>query len=128
MLMDLRHAYLALRRLAATALIGLFVSGCAFVAPAGDRADPVRFDFSDASTYGSCQLIGAVIASADCDCYDKMSYDRVKVRASENLRIKALDQYPGVDRLEISSVDLYLNNAVAHGQVYDCTSELAGRT
>ena len=125
MLMDLRRA----ASLAAIVPISVAASGCAFMMDSvADTSQPVRFDFTDASTYGACQLIGAVIASADCDCYDKMSYDRVKVRASENLRLKALDQYPGVDRLEISSVDLYLNNAVAHGQVYDCTPELAGRS
>ena len=124
MLMDLRRA----ASLAAIVLVSIAASGCSLIGPVADNSEPVRFDFTDASTYGSCQLIGAVIASADCDCYDKMSYDRVKVRASENLRLKALDQYPGVDRLEISSVDLYLNNAVAHGQVYDCTPELATRS
>ncbi len=70
----------------------------------------------------SCQVLGTVTARADCACYDKMSYDRVRGRASDNLQRQARQQYPNSDLVEVSDVVLFLNNAVAHGVAYQCVA------
>lgn len=67
-------------------------------------------------------LIGTVVAQADCDCYDEMSYIQVASGANDRLLKRVQDSYPESDFLEISKVDLYLNTAVVHGDVYDCAA------
>lgn len=68
----------------------------------------------------SCEVLGLVTANAECACYDRMSYEQVRGQASSNVLEAARSKYPDTDVVRVSSVDLYLNNAVAHGVAYRC--------
>jgi hypothetical protein len=68
----------------------------------------------------SCEALGPLTAEADCACYDKMSYQRVEAEASDKLAYAAHTEYPETDWVQVSEVDLFLNNAVAHGVAYKC--------
>jgi hypothetical protein len=48
----------------------------------------------------------------------------VRGEASRNLEQQARMRYPDSDRIEISSVNLYLNNAVARGVAYKCSANI----
>ena len=75
---------------------------------------------SRATPGSSCKALGPLTAEADCACYDKMSYLRVEAEASDKLAYAAHTEYPETDWVQVSEVDLFLNNAVAHGVAYKC--------
>ena len=62
-----------------------------------DSANPV------VGTPFECEVLGTVVARAECNCYDKMSYDRVRQRASEKLQEQARQQYPETDLDSLSA-------------------------
>lgn len=103
-----------MRLISFIAILGL--TGCSLMNPdeLGNRAES---EFAIAST---CEPLGSLTARADCDCYDKMSYDKVRGEATENLYLEARTNYPESNRVEISSVALYMNSAVAKGTAYRC--------
>ncbi len=106
-----------------TFILGIVVvvvsAGCAQVTP----SDPAYLLLSANVPSESCEVLGTVTARADCACYDKLSYDRVRERASQKLQQLARQQYPSTDVVEVANVDLFLNNAVAHGVAYRCLAE-----
>jgi len=97
------------------------VAGCAQL-PA-DHQSSVHQLLSIPVPDESCEVLGTVTARADCNCYDKMSYERVRQRASEKLQEQARQQYPATDLVKVGNVDLFLNNAVAHGVAYQCLAK-----
>lgn len=97
------------------------VTGCAQL-PA-DQQPSVHQLLSIVLPDESCEVLGTVTARAECNCYDKMSYDRVRQRASEKLQEQARQQYPDTDLVKVGNVDLFLNNAVAHGVAYQCLAK-----
>jgi hypothetical protein len=102
----------------------LVVSGCTSLQPSAVPADqsPNYQWISSTVPTESCVPLGPVSGSADCECYDKMSYDNVRGKASSNLRERALAKYPDSDLIQVSNVELYLNSAVAHGVAYRCVA------
>lgn len=68
----------------------------------------------------SCEILGQVTANAECACYDKMSYDQLRGQVTSNARALAKSRYPDSDMVQVLDVDLYLNNAIAHGVAYKC--------
>lgn len=113
----------SLRILAVPAcVLMLAASGCTGLQPSAIPADqsPAYQWISSTVPPESCVPLGPVSGSADCACYDKMSYDNVRGKASTNLRERALAQYPDSDLIEVSTVELYLNSAVARGVAYKC--------
>lgn len=113
--------------LGAIASVGLLASGgCAFfpISTVGrDHTPPV----STTVPVDSCVPLGPVSGSASCNCFDKLSYDRVRGQAAEDLKRQAFEHYPDSDRVEVSSVEIYLNNAVARGVAYRCPDVTASR-
>jgi len=108
----------AMRKLRGAAMFATLtiLVGCA----AAPLADEPSMLVASKTGHESCKMLGSVTAEADCACYDKLSYDRVRGAASRNLELKARAQYPDSDLIEVSGVNLYLNNAVAHGIAYKC--------
>ena len=101
----------------------MVISGCAQFASVPADQDPAFHALSPGTPNESCEVLGKLTARADCACYDKMSYDRVRGRASENVQEQARTQYPESDVVEVSNVDLFLNHAVAHGVAYRCLAK-----
>lgn len=102
----------------------LLLTGCIWNSPAPE-APHVYDQLAVVNSAGNaCQVLGQVTARADCACHDKMSYDHVRGEASRNLEQQARMRYPDSDRIEISSVNLYLNNAVARGVAYKCSANI----
>lgn len=97
-------------------------AGCAQFLPTGalspspQSASPL----TRTSTEG-CEVLGQVTVNAECACYDRMSYMRLQGQASSKAVKLARRRYPDSDLVRISSVDVYLNSAVAHGIAYRCT-------
>ncbi len=102
---------------------GLVTSGCARLAPVAADQAPAYHALAPTTPNESCEVLGHLTARADCACYDKMSYDRVRGRASENMQEQARSQYPESDLVEVSNIDLFLNTAVAHGVAYKCLAK-----
>ncbi len=100
------------------------VAGCAQLPT--DHQPSVHQLLSIAVPDESCEVLGTVTARADCNCYDKMSYDRVRRRASDKLQEQAREQYPETDLVKVGNVDLFLNTAVAHGVAYQCLAKVSG--
>jgi hypothetical protein len=72
------------------------------------------------AAYASCEVLGTLTATADCACYDEMSYEQVRGEAAASLEQQARSLYPDSDAVEVYEVDLYLNNAIARGIAYRC--------
>jgi len=110
---------------AALAIFVIFLAaGCSSLPgrSPSDSQTAMDLPFVAAASNGACEPLGALTALADCDCYDKMSYDSVRNLATENLYREAQVNYPTSNVVEISSVNLYLNRAVAKGVAYRCPS------
>jgi hypothetical protein len=97
------------------ALVAAGLAGCSTLDTSPASADQQAYAVSSI-----CEPLGVLTARVDCDCYDKMSYDKVRFDAKENLHVQARTSYPESNRVEISSVDLYMNSAVAKGTAYRC--------
>jgi len=106
------------RLFSAIILSALGLAGCSVLQPAATETagTPVT------AAASICEPLGPLTARVDCDCYDKMSYDKVKGQAKENLYDEARVNYPDSNRVEVASVSLYLNQAVARGTAYRCPS------
>ena len=102
----------------------LLLSGCFWNSPTAQAPQAYNQLAVVNSADKSCRVLGQVTARADCACHDKMSYDHVRGQASRNLEQQARMRYPDSDRIEISSVNLYLNNAVARGVAYKCSANI----
>jgi hypothetical protein len=102
------------RLISLIAILG--ITGCSSISPdvTGSQKE------SEFPIAPSCEPLGSLTARVDCDCYDKMSYDKVRGEATENLRLVARTSYPESNRVEVSSVALYMNSAVAKGTAYRC--------
>lgn len=101
--------------------LGVIVcAGCTSLAPHPSIFPSDYPTVSRTTPSSSCEALGTLTAEADCACYDKMSYLRVEARASNNLAHAAHSEYPETDLVQVSDVDLFLNNAVAHGIAYKC--------
>ncbi len=107
-------------RLLGVSLAVIVCAGCTSFAPS-PSIFPSDYPTVSRTTPGSsCEALGPLTAEADCACYDKMSYLRVEAKASENLAHAAHTTYPETDLVQVSDVDVFLNNAVAHGVAYKC--------
>jgi hypothetical protein len=100
-----------------------FTAGCSLF-PSGNlpgQNEAQAFTANTATTT-NCEALGNLTAGADCDCYDKMSYDKVRGQATEKLHQEAQRNYPDSNMIQVSSVTLYLNRAVVSGTAYKCPS------
>jgi hypothetical protein len=105
--------------LALTALI----SGCSFTAPGGgaaSRSGTEATTNSQLTTTERCQVLGGITADAACDCYDEFSYSLLRKAATRALEAEAAARYPESNQIEVSSIELYMNTAEAHGTAYRC--------
>lgn len=98
-----------------------YATGCAQLLPTGisPPSPPSASPLTRAVTEG-CEVLGQVTANAECACYDRMSYKRLQGQATSKALNMARRRYPDSDVVRISSVDVYLNSAVAHGIAYRC--------
>ena len=109
------------------ASLGLIVcAGCTSVASSPGIFPSDYPTVSHTTPAPSCEALGPLTAEADCACYDKMSYLRVEAKASDNLAHAAHSEYPETDLVQVSEVDVFLNNAVAHGVAYRCDTVASG--
>ena len=107
--------------------LGLIVcAGCTSVASSPGIFPSDYPTVSRTTPASSCEALGPLTAEADCACYDKMSYLRVEAKASDNLAHAAHSEYPETDIVQVSEVDVFLNNAVAHGVAYKCDTIASG--
>lgn len=116
-----------MRPFAALALAAatLALSSCSLFGPRTMTQNGFEMLVNSDAAPASCRAVARISARADCACWDQMSYNRVRGRAHDSLREQALSRFPGSDALALSTVDMFLNNAVAHGTVYDCFADTA---
>ena len=117
-----KSTVIPLAALLSAALLG----ACGHVSSGPQIFPTDRPTVSKAPPAPDCEALGPLTAEADCACFDKMSYQRVEARASDNLSAAALNTYPETDVVQVSEVDLFLNNAVAHGVAFRCESTSGG--